>query len=207
MGSGMLAAEHVARGGDGRANDELADYENAWRDVRGRQGPARGPQRQAAMVEVRHHHRRGAWRSRHVGNTLRFLAVRHACRHGKPDRNTLMRRRRTHREIPSPKPDGKTSFDKLPPSFSPTPIMRRISRSISRLPTGTCRRRPSSTCMRGLQIDIARPASMSGSRRLPVPAFDQHPGLPFTAKRLMEKDERQHSLVPPEGGGGPNSGM
>src|SRR6186713_736967 len=33
MGSGMLAAEHVATAlGAGRANDELAEYENAWRD-------------------------------------------------------------------------------------------------------------------------------------------------------------------------------
>src|SRR5438552_11907020 len=33
MGSGMLAAEHVAAAlGAGRANDELAEYENAWRD-------------------------------------------------------------------------------------------------------------------------------------------------------------------------------
>src|SRR6266436_707863 len=33
MGSGMLAAEHViAALGSGRANDELVEYENAWRD-------------------------------------------------------------------------------------------------------------------------------------------------------------------------------
>src|SRR5580692_10529504 len=33
MGSGMLAAEHVAAAlGANRANDELAEYENAWRD-------------------------------------------------------------------------------------------------------------------------------------------------------------------------------
>jgi len=32
MGSGMLAAEHViAALGAGRANDELVEYENAWR--------------------------------------------------------------------------------------------------------------------------------------------------------------------------------
>src|ERR1700721_773041 len=33
MGSGMLAAEHIAAAlGAGRANDELVEYENAWRD-------------------------------------------------------------------------------------------------------------------------------------------------------------------------------
>src|SRR5207253_6765065 len=32
MGSGMLAAEHVVAAlGAGRANDELVEYENAWR--------------------------------------------------------------------------------------------------------------------------------------------------------------------------------
>src|SRR6185436_18919124 len=32
MGTGMLAAEHVAAAlGAGRANDELVEYENAWR--------------------------------------------------------------------------------------------------------------------------------------------------------------------------------
>src|SRR4029079_271827 len=32
IGSGMLAAEHVAAAlGAGRANDELVEYENAWR--------------------------------------------------------------------------------------------------------------------------------------------------------------------------------
>ena len=33
MGTGMLAAEHLAAAlGAGRANDELVEYENAWRD-------------------------------------------------------------------------------------------------------------------------------------------------------------------------------
>jgi flavin-dependent dehydrogenase len=33
VGSGMLAAEHVSAAlGAGRANDELVEYENAWRD-------------------------------------------------------------------------------------------------------------------------------------------------------------------------------
>ncbi len=78
MGSGMLAAEHVAAAlGAGRANDELVDYENAWRDSAGWQGPLPGPQRQAAVVEVRHHRRRRARRFRHVVQHAGFLAVRH----------------------------------------------------------------------------------------------------------------------------------
>ena len=59
MLSGMLAAEHVAAAiAAGRADDELAGYEEAWRGVRHRQGPEAGAQRQAAVVAVRHRRRR-----------------------------------------------------------------------------------------------------------------------------------------------------
>ena len=67
MGTGMLAAEHVAAAlGAGRANDELVEYENAWRDSAVGKDLLPGPQRQAAVVEIRHHHRRRARRHRHV---------------------------------------------------------------------------------------------------------------------------------------------
>ena len=82
MGSGMLAAEHVAAAlGAGRANDELVEYRERLAGFRGRQGSAPRPQRQAAMVEVRHHHRRGAGRLRHVVQHAGLLAVRNpiAC--------------------------------------------------------------------------------------------------------------------------------
>ena len=78
MGSGMLAAEHVAVAlGAGRANDGLVEYENAWREFGGRKGSLQGAQRQAAVVEIRHHCRRRARRLRHVVQYARLLAVRH----------------------------------------------------------------------------------------------------------------------------------
>ena len=78
--SGMLAAEHVAEAiAAGRANDELTAYEDAWRASRHRQGPEEGPQRQAAVVALRHHRRRRPRRPRHVAeHAVRLLAVRHA---------------------------------------------------------------------------------------------------------------------------------
>ncbi len=83
MGSGMLAAEHVAAAlGAGRANDELVDYENAWRDSAVGKDLYPGPQRQAAVVEVRHHHRRRRSAASTCGATrCRLLAVRNpvAC--------------------------------------------------------------------------------------------------------------------------------
>ncbi len=118
MGTGMLAAEHVAAAlGAGRANDELVEYENAWRDSAGRQGPVQGPQRQAAVVEVRHHHRRRRSAASTCGAT-RCSASRCSApsRTPSPTARRSIRRRRMRRS-PYPKPDGKLSFDKLSSVF------------------------------------------------------------------------------------------
>ena len=72
MLSGMLAAEHVAAAlGAGRANDELVDYEAAWRGSAIGQRSVAGAQRQAAVVEIRHARRRRARRLRHVDQRAR----------------------------------------------------------------------------------------------------------------------------------------
>ena len=88
MGSGMLAAEHVAAAlGAGRANDELVEYENAWR------GSAVGNDlhrvrnvkplwsKFGTIVGV------GARRYRHVVQHARLFAVRNpqACQAGPQD--------------------------------------------------------------------------------------------------------------------------
>ncbi len=79
MGSGMLAAEHVVAAlGAGRANDELVDYENAWRASAVGKDLYRGPQRQAAVVQIRHHPRRRTRRHRYVVQHVGILAVRNA---------------------------------------------------------------------------------------------------------------------------------
>ena len=55
MLSGMLAAEDVVAAlAAGRANDELAGYEAAWRDSDDRRATSTGAQRQAAVVALRH---------------------------------------------------------------------------------------------------------------------------------------------------------
>ena len=103
--SGMLAAENVAAAiAAGRANDEVIEIENAWRASRHRQGPEAGPQRQAAVVEVRHGDRRRPRRPRHVDeHAVRLLALRHAEARQDRLRHRWSRRRNTRRStIPSP---------------------------------------------------------------------------------------------------------
>jgi len=84
MLSGMLAAEHVAGAlAQGRANDELSGYEDAWRS-----SPVGaicgGAKFQAVMVEIRHACRRRAGGLDMWTNTLGF-SVFGTLKHGKPD--------------------------------------------------------------------------------------------------------------------------
>ena len=59
--SGMLCAEHVfAALSAGRANDEVSAYDEAWRASPDRRRPLPRPQRQAAVVALRHPRRRRA---------------------------------------------------------------------------------------------------------------------------------------------------
>ena len=114
MGSGMLAAEHVAAAlTAGRANDELVEYENAWRD--------------SAVGRDLHRVRNvkplwskfgtiigvalgGLW-----CNTLGFSLF-GTQSHAKLDRSTLDAAK-AHTPIAYPKPDGKLTFDKLSSVF------------------------------------------------------------------------------------------
>ena len=116
MGSGMLAAEHVGASlGAGRANDEIVDYENAWRD--------------SAVGKDLHRVRnvKPLWSKfgTIIGvalggldmwcNTLGFSLF-GTQSHAKPDRKTLDPAK-AHQPIAYPKPDGKISFDKLSSVF------------------------------------------------------------------------------------------
>jgi electron-transferring-flavoprotein dehydrogenase len=116
MGSGMLAAEHVAAAlGAGRANDELVEYENAWRD--------------SAVGRDLHRVRnvKPLWSKfgTIIGvalggfdmwcNTLGFSLF-GTQSHAKLDRSTLDAAK-AHTPIAYPKPDGKLSFDKLSSVF------------------------------------------------------------------------------------------
>lgn len=116
MGSGMLAAEHVVSAlGAGRANDELVDYENAWR------GSAVGRD----LHRVRNVKPLWSKFGTIVGvalggfdmwcNTFGFSLF-GTQSHAKPDRKTLDPAK-AHQPIAAPKPDGKLTFDKLSSVF------------------------------------------------------------------------------------------
>jgi electron-transferring-flavoprotein dehydrogenase len=116
IGSGMLAAENVAAAlQSGRANDELVEYENAWRDS------AVGKD----LYKVRNvkplWSKLGTILGVALGgfdmwcNTFGFSLF-GTQSHAKPDRKTLDAAKQ-HQPIAYPKPDGKLSFDKLSSVF------------------------------------------------------------------------------------------
>src|ERR1700758_457631 len=112
MGSGMLAAEHVAAAiGADRANDEIVEYENAWR------GSAIGKDlhrvRNAKPLLSKFGNLLGMALSGFDMwcNTLGFSLF-GTQSHAKPDSKTLDPSKQ-HQPIAYPKPDGKLAFDKL----------------------------------------------------------------------------------------------
>ncbi len=117
MGTGMLAAEHVAAAlGAGRTNDELVEYENAWRDSA--VGKDLYKVRNAKPLLSKFGTMLGMVASGFDmwTNTLFGLSLFGTLSHAKPDRKTLDPAK-THAPIPYPKPDGKISFDKLSSVF------------------------------------------------------------------------------------------
>jgi electron-transferring-flavoprotein dehydrogenase len=116
MGSAMLAAEHVnAALAAGRANDELVEYENAWRGSP--VGQDLYPVRNAKPLLSKF----GTFLGAGLGifdmwcNTLGFSLF-GTQSHGKLDRSTLDPAR-AHKPRPPMKPDGKLSFDRLSSVF------------------------------------------------------------------------------------------
>ena len=116
IGSAMLAAEQVqAALAAGRANDELVEYENAWRDSQ--VGKDLYPVRNAKPLWSKFGTVVGMAL---VGfdlwcNTLGFSLF-GTLKHAKPDRKTLDPAK-AHTPIASPKPDGKLTFDRLSSVF------------------------------------------------------------------------------------------
>jgi len=117
MGSGMLAAEHVAAAlTAGRANDELSEYENAWRS---------SPVGQD-LYKVRNvkplWSKFGTLVGASLGgldmwtNTLFGFSLFGTQAHAKPDRATLDQAK-AHSPIAPAKADGKLTFDKLSSVF------------------------------------------------------------------------------------------
>jgi electron-transferring-flavoprotein dehydrogenase len=116
MGSGMLAAEYLnAAIGAGRANDELVDYENAWRDSP--VGKDLHPVRNVKPLWSKF----GTIVGAALGgidmwcNTLGFSLF-GTQSHAKLDRRTLDPAK-AHAPIAVSKPDGKLTFDRLSSVF------------------------------------------------------------------------------------------
>ncbi|MVT63636.1 NAD(P)-binding protein [Bradyrhizobium pachyrhizi] len=116
MGSGMLAAEHVAAAlGAGRANDELVEYEDAWRSSSIGKDLFKVRNAKPFLSKF------GTMFGMVVSgfdmwcNTLGFSLF-GTQSHAKPDRKTLDPAKQ-HQPIAYPKPDGKISFDKLSSVF------------------------------------------------------------------------------------------
>jgi electron-transferring-flavoprotein dehydrogenase len=117
MGSGMLAAEHVGAAlAAGRANDELASYENSWRESA--VGKDLYPIRNVKPLWSKF----GTLIGVPLGaldmwtNTLFGVSLFGTLPHTKPDRKTLDAAK-AHVPNPAPKPDGKLTFDRLSSVF------------------------------------------------------------------------------------------
>jgi len=116
MGTGMLAAEHAhAALAAGRANDELAEYESAWRS-----SPVGQDLHKVRNVKPLWS-KFGTVLGVVLGgfdmwcNTLGFSLF-GTQSHAKPDRATLDPAK-AHKPVPAVKPDGKLTFDRLSSVF------------------------------------------------------------------------------------------
>ena len=202
--SGMLAAEHVGQAlAAGRANDEVAGYEQAWRASEIGQDLWRV--RNAKPLWSRFGTLAGIalggldmWSS-----TLGFSAL-GTLRHGKPDWQSLQPAAQST-PIPYPKPDGKLTFDRLSSVFLSN--------------TNHEEDQP-------VHLRVAEPALQAASehdiyggpsaRYCPAGVYEwvEEAGRPrfvINAQNCVHcktcdiKDPNQNiTWVPPEGGGGPN---
>jgi electron-transferring-flavoprotein dehydrogenase len=204
MGSGILAAEHVVAAlGAGRANDELVEYENAWR------GSAVGKD----LHRVRNVKPLWSKFGTIVGvalggidmwcNTLGFSLF-GTLGHAKPDRKTLDPAK-AHAPIAAPKPDGKLTFDRLSSVFlsntnheEDQPVHLRVADiSLQKTSEHDVYAGPSNRyCPAGVYEWVEETAG---------PRFQINAQNCVHCKTCDVKDPNGNiTWVPPEGGGGPN---
>jgi electron-transferring-flavoprotein dehydrogenase len=204
MGSGMLAAEQViAALVSGRTNDELVDYENAWR------GSPVGKD----LYKIRNikplWSRFGTLIGVPLGaidmwcNTFGFSLF-GTLSHAKPDRKTLDAAK-THTPIAYPKPDGKISFDKLSSVFMSNtnheedqPVHLKVAdMNLQKTSEHDVYAGPSNRyCPAGVYEWVEEAAG---------PRFQINAQNCVHCKTCDVKDPNGNiTWVPPEGGGGPN---
>jgi electron-transferring-flavoprotein dehydrogenase len=205
MGTGMLAAEHVAAAlGVGRANDELVEYENAWRGSS--VGKDLYPVRNAKPLLSKF----GTFFGAGLGifdmwcNTLFGASLFGTQSHAKPDRKTLDAARQ-HQPIAYPKPDGKISFDKLSSVFlsntnheEDQPVHLKVAdMNLQKTSEHDVFAGPSNRyCPAGVYEWVEEPSG---------PRFQINAQNCVHCKTCDVKDPNGNiTWVPPEGGGGPN---
>jgi electron-transferring-flavoprotein dehydrogenase len=204
MLSGMLAAEHVAAAlAAGRANDELEDYEAAWRSSP--IGPDLWKVRNAKPLWSRF----GTFAGIGLGgldmwtNTLGFSLF-GTLGHGKPDWATLEPAARCA-PIAYPKPDGKLTFDRLSSVFlsntnheEDQPVHLKVADL--ELQKTSEHDRYGGPSARYCPAGVYEWVEDAGSPRFVINAQNC-----VHCKTCDIKDPNQNiTWVPPEGGGGPN---
>jgi electron-transferring-flavoprotein dehydrogenase len=204
MLSGMLAAEHVAAAlKAGRANDELADYEAAWRSSA--IGPDLWKVRNAKPLWSRF----GTYLGIALGgldmwtSTLGFSLF-GTLRHGKPDSVTLKPAAQCA-PIAYPKPDGKLTFDRLSSVFlsntnheEDQPVHLKVADLA--LQKASEHDRYGGPSARYCPAGVYEWVEEGGSPRFVINAQNC-----VHCKTCDIKDPNQNiTWVPPEGGGGPN---
>jgi electron-transferring-flavoprotein dehydrogenase len=204
MLSGMLAAEHVAAAlKAGRANDELADYEAAWRSSA--IGPDLWKVRNAKPLWSRF----GTLLGIALGgfdmwtNTLGFSLF-GTLGHGKPDSATLKPAAQCE-PIAYPKPDGKLTFDRLSSVFlsntnheEDQPLHLKVADLT--LQKASEHDRYGGPSARYCPAGVYEWVEEGGSPRFVINAQNC-----VHCKTCDIKDPNQNIVwVPPEGGGGPN---
>ncbi len=126
-------------------------------------------------------------------------------KHEKPDRKAAQARQAVSSRSSIRSRTARSPSIACPRCSCRTPITRKTSRSISRLPTWRCRSRRSTTSLPARRIAIARQASMSGSRKSSGARFQINAQNCVHCKTCDVKDPNGNiTWVPPEGGGGPN---
>lgn len=205
MGTGMLAAEHVAAAlAADRANDELIDYENAWRSSS--VGKDLFLVRNVKPLWSKF----GTVLGVALGgfdmwfNTLFGASLFGTQSHAKPDRSTLDPAKQ-HAPKNYPKPDGKITFDKLSSVFlsntnheEDQPVHLRVAdMNLQKMSEHDVFAGPSNRyCPAGVYEWVEE----GGSPRYQINAQNC-----VHCKTCDVKDPNGNiTWVPPEGGGGPN---
>ncbi len=202
--SGMLAADHVAAAlAQGRSNDELADYEAAWR------GSPLG---------------RDLWRVRNIKplwskfgtfagialggldmwtNTFGFSLF-GTLRHGKPDFATLKPAAQC-RPIAYPKPDGRLTFDRLSSVYLSNTNHEEDQPVHLLVRDGALQKSSEYDLYGGPSARYCPAGVYEWVQEAGVPRFVINAQNCVHCKTCDIKDPNQNiTWVPPEGGGGPN---